>query len=170
MFVCLLAVVLRTADVAAPAPVQESARLVGMLGAPLMLLPGIRPRHRVACGHSPRLRALLRATRARPAYRSAGDLVNEPALFAAMNERRVSGIGFDMYRSEPHIDERWLSLPNATLLQHICSATKEVRTAMGMLAVERIESISMANRLPTPGVYGQFINKPSENPDVYAHI
>ena len=125
-----------------------------MLAAPLMLLPGIRPRHRVACVHSPRHRALLRATAARPAYRSAGDLVNEPALFAAMNERSDSGFGFDVYRSEPHIDERWLSLPNVTLLQHFCSATLEVRTAMGMLAVERIESISMENRLPTPGVHG----------------
>lgn len=38
MFACLLAVVLRAADVAAPAPVLESARLVGSLAVPLMLL------------------------------------------------------------------------------------------------------------------------------------
>lgn len=37
-FACLLAVVLRAADVAAPAPVLESARLVGSLAVPLMLL------------------------------------------------------------------------------------------------------------------------------------
>lgn len=38
MFACRLAVVLRAADVAAPAPVLESARLVGSLAVPLMLL------------------------------------------------------------------------------------------------------------------------------------
>lgn len=37
-FACLLAVVLRAADVAAPAPVLESARLVGSLAVPLLLL------------------------------------------------------------------------------------------------------------------------------------
>lgn len=57
-----------------------------------------------------------------------GDLVNEPALFAAVNEGRVRGIGFDVYRNEPHIYERWLGLPNATLLPHIDSATHEVHT------------------------------------------
>jgi|APCry1669188970_1035186.scaffolds.fasta_scaffold00161_6 malate permease and related proteins len=38
LFACLLVVALRTADVAAPAPLIESARLVGSLAVPLMLL------------------------------------------------------------------------------------------------------------------------------------
>jgi len=86
-----------------------------------------------------------------------GDLVNEPALFAAVNEGRVSSIGFDVYSNEPHIDERWLGLPNATLLPHIGSATQEVRTAMGMLALDGIESHfsgEPAANLLNPGVYG----------------
>ena len=69
-----------------------------------------------------------------------GDLVDEPAMFAAVQEGQVRGIGFDVYRNEPRIDERWLRLPNATLLPHIGSATDEVRTAMGMLALDGIES------------------------------
>lgn len=74
-----------------------------------------------------------------------------------MNEGRVSGIGFDVYRNEPHIDERWLGLRNATLLPHIGSATQEVRTAMGMLALDGIESHfdgEPAANLLNPGVYG----------------
>ena len=85
-----------------------------------------------------------------------GDLVNESALFAAVSEGRVSGIGFDVYRNEPHIDERWLGLPNATLLPHIGSATQEVRTAMGMLALDGIESHfngQPAANLLNPAVY-----------------
>ena len=69
-----------------------------------------------------------------------GDLVNEPALFAALNEDRVSGIGFDVYRNEPHIYEPWLDLPNTTLLPHISRATREARTAMGMLVLDGIKS------------------------------
>ncbi len=38
MCACLLVIVLRAADIAAPAPVLESARLVGSLAVPLMLL------------------------------------------------------------------------------------------------------------------------------------
>ena len=86
-----------------------------------------------------------------------GDLVNEPALFAAVSEGRVSGIGFDVYRNEPHLDERWLGLPNATLLPHIGSATQEVRTAMGMLALHGVESHfngEPAANLLNPAVYG----------------
>lgn len=63
----------------------------------------------------------------------------------------------DVYRNEPHIDERWLGLPNATLLPHIGSATQEVRTAMGMLALGGIESHfngEPAANLLNPGVYG----------------
>lgn len=69
-----------------------------------------------------------------------GDLVDEEALFAAVQEGRVGAIGFDVYRNEPNIDRQWLSLPHATLLPHIGSATHEVRTAMGMLALDGIES------------------------------
>lgn len=69
-----------------------------------------------------------------------GDLVDEQALFAAVQEGRVGAIGFDVYRNEPNIDSRWLSLPHATLLPHIGSATHEVRTAMGMLVLDGIES------------------------------
>ncbi len=69
-----------------------------------------------------------------------GDLVDETALFAAVQEGRLGAIGTDVYRGEPNIDARWLELSNATLLPHIGSATHEVRTAMGMLALDGIHS------------------------------
>lgn len=86
-----------------------------------------------------------------------GDLVDEAALFAAVHEGRVGAVGIDVYRNEPQIDARWLDLPNATLLPHIGSATHEVRTAMGMLALDGIQShfegVLSANLL-NPDVYG----------------
>lgn len=65
-----------------------------------------------------------------------GDLVDEDALFLAVEAGRIGGLGIDVYRNEPAIDPRWLALPRATLLPHIGSATEQVRTAMGMLLID----------------------------------
>lgn len=85
-----------------------------------------------------------------------GDLIDEAALFAAVQAGRVGAVGTDVYCGEPNIDARWLDLPNATLLPHIGSATHEVRTAMGMLALDGIHShfsgVTAANLL-NPQVY-----------------
>lgn len=86
-----------------------------------------------------------------------GDLVDEEALFAAVHSGHVHGIGMDVYRNEPRIDRRWLDLPHATLLPHVGSATQEVRTAMGMLALDGIESHFAgrpATNLLNPHAYG----------------
>lgn len=89
-----------------------------------------------------------------------GDLVDETALFAAVRDGRVGAVGIDVYRNEPNIDARWLDLPNATLLPHIGSATHEVRTAMGMLALDGIESYfegTPAANLLNPDAYGSAV-------------
>lgn len=69
-----------------------------------------------------------------------GDLVDEKALFMAVQQGHVGAVAMDVYRNEPNIDGQWLSLPHATLLPHIGSATHEVRTAMGMLVLDGLES------------------------------
>ncbi|MCM2297055.1 D-glycerate dehydrogenase [Rhodoferax sp.] len=69
-----------------------------------------------------------------------GDLMDEEALFTHMSLGRLSGIAMDVYRNEPNIDPRWLALPRTTLLPHIGSATREVRSAMGMLVVDGVAS------------------------------
>jgi glyoxylate reductase len=85
-----------------------------------------------------------------------GDLIDEAALFAAVQDGCVGAVGADVYCGEPNIDARWMELPNATLLPHIGSATHEVRTAMGMLALDGIRShfrgVPAANLL-NPEVY-----------------
>ena len=69
-----------------------------------------------------------------------GDLIDEEALFKAIAEGQIGGVASDVFRNEPKIDPRWLQLPNTTLLPHIGSATMEVRTAMGMLALDGVEA------------------------------
>lgn len=90
-----------------------------------------------------------------------GDLVDEGALFAAVQDGRVGAVGIDVYRNEPNIDARWLGLSNATLLPHVGSATHEVRTAMGMLALEGIQSHfegAPAANLLNPDAYGSLVD------------
>jgi lactate dehydrogenase-like 2-hydroxyacid dehydrogenase len=67
-----------------------------------------------------------------------GDVVDEPALIAALAERRIAGAGLDVYAEEPTVPAALLGLPNVTLLPHIGSATLETRTAMGMLAADNL--------------------------------
>lgn len=69
-----------------------------------------------------------------------GDLIDEEGLFAHAASGRLGGIATDVFRNEPRIDARWLTLPDATLLPHIGSATDEVRTAMGMLVLSGVAS------------------------------
>ncbi len=70
-----------------------------------------------------------------------GDLIEEEALFAAVHSGQLGAVANDVYRNEPRIDPRWLALPRTTLLPHIGSATQEVRTAMGCLAVDGLHSV-----------------------------
>lgn len=77
-----------------------------------------------------------------------GDLVDEDALIAALQDGRVAAAGLDVYRNEPRIDPRFLALPHATLLPHIGSATEEARVAMGFLALEALEQWLLEGRAP----------------------
>jgi lactate dehydrogenase-like 2-hydroxyacid dehydrogenase len=67
-----------------------------------------------------------------------GDVVDEPALVAALVEGHIAGAGLDVFAREPQVPAALLGLPNVTLLPHIGSATIETRTAMGMLAAENL--------------------------------
>jgi lactate dehydrogenase-like 2-hydroxyacid dehydrogenase len=78
-----------------------------------------------------------------------GDVVDEPALAAALAEGRLAGAGLDVYADEPAVPEALLRLENVTLLPHIGSATLEARTAMGMLAVDNLEAFFDGRPLPS---------------------
>lgn len=78
-----------------------------------------------------------------------GDIVDEPALIAALRERRIAGAGLDVFAEEPKVPAELVSLENVTLLPHIGSATLETRTAMGMLAVDNLEAFFAGRPLPS---------------------
>ena len=67
-----------------------------------------------------------------------GDVVEEAALIAALQDRRIAGAGLDVYEFEPIVPKALIAMENVTLLPHLGTAALEVREAMGMLAVENL--------------------------------
>lgn len=82
-----------------------------------------------------------------------GPVVDESALVGALQERRISGAGLDVYENEPEISAPLLEMGNVVLLPHIGSATRETRTAMAMLAVENVIDV-LSGRAPRSEVRG----------------
>lgn len=75
-----------------------------------------------------------------------GDVVDETALAHALQHGQIGGAGLDVYEHEPQIHPALMTMENVTLLPHLGTAALEVRTAMGMMAVENL--IAHAEGLP----------------------
>ena len=79
---------------------------------------------------------------------SRGELIDEDALIEALQSGRIAGAGHDVYRHEPAVDSRFLSIPNAVLLPHLGSATVEGREASGERVITNIRVWADGHRPP----------------------
>ncbi|WP_416884686.1 2-hydroxyacid dehydrogenase [Marivita sp.] len=77
-----------------------------------------------------------------------GDVVNEADLISALSQGRIAGAGLDVYEFEPKVPQALIDMENVTLLPHLGTAALEVRTAMGLMAVDN--AIAFANGQPLP--------------------
>jgi hydroxypyruvate reductase len=77
-----------------------------------------------------------------------GDVVKEDDLIAALSEKQIAGAGLDVYEFEPKVPQAFIDMENVTLLPHLGTAALEVRTAMGLMAVDN--AIAFANQDPLP--------------------
>ncbi|MBO9695024.1 MAG: D-glycerate dehydrogenase [Sphingopyxis sp.] len=68
-----------------------------------------------------------------------GDVVDQDALIDALETRRIGGAGLDVFAGEPHVPQRLRDAPNAVLLPHLGSATREAREAMGLRALANLD-------------------------------
>lgn len=79
-----------------------------------------------------------------------GEVVEEAALIAALQACDIAGAGLDVYEFEPEVPDALKAMENVTLLPHLGTATLEVRTSMGLMAVENAVAFAKGKPLPNP--------------------
>ena len=81
---------------------------------------------------------------------SRGTVVDEPALIAALAEKRIGAAALDVFWNEPDIDARLLGFANVIVQPHHASGTVEARKAMGKLVRDNLAAHFAGQPLPTP--------------------
>lgn len=79
-----------------------------------------------------------------------GSVIDEEALFYALNNNLIAGAALDVFHNEPNIDERFLTNPKVLLSPHNASATHETRYAMEALVAENLLNFAQGKPLRTP--------------------
>ncbi len=83
---------------------------------------------------------------------SRGTVVDEPALIAALEEKRIGAAALDVFWNEPNIDPRLLGFKTVIVQPHHASGTVEARKAMGKLVRDNLAAHFAGRPLPTPVV------------------
>lgn len=76
-----------------------------------------------------------------------GPVVDETALIAALQEKRIAGAGLDVYTGEPFVNPLFFELDNVHLTPHVGSNTLYVRNQMAEAASARILDV-LSGKLP----------------------
>jgi lactate dehydrogenase-like 2-hydroxyacid dehydrogenase len=67
-----------------------------------------------------------------------GSVVDEPALIAALKQRKIMAAGLDVYVKEPVVPEELIAMENVVLFPHLGSASVFTRQQMDQLIVDNI--------------------------------
>ena len=71
---------------------------------------------------------------------SRGPVVDEAALVAALENKKIAGAALDVYENEPFIHPG-LKRPNVVLAPHLASASLETRTKMAVMAANNVVAL-----------------------------
>jgi lactate dehydrogenase-like 2-hydroxyacid dehydrogenase len=77
-----------------------------------------------------------------------GDVVDEPALIAALQQGQIAGAGLDVFAREPIVPDALRALENVVILPHLGTAALEVREAMGQMALDNLIAWDQGRPLP----------------------
>ncbi|WP_171235614.1 D-glycerate dehydrogenase [Ruegeria sp. HKCCA6837] len=79
-----------------------------------------------------------------------GEVVDEAALISALQSGQIAGAGLDVYEFEPKVPQALCNMENVTLLPHLGTATEEVRSSMGHMALDNVVAHVAGRALPNP--------------------
>ena len=78
---------------------------------------------------------------------SRGPVIDEAALVATLENKKIAGAALDVFENEPYIHPG-LKRPNVVLTPHIASASIETRTKMAVMAANNIVALFEGQRPP----------------------
>jgi glyoxylate reductase len=78
---------------------------------------------------------------------SRGPVVDEAALVAALENKKIAGAALDVYENEPFIHPG-LKRPNVVLAPHLASASVETRSKMSTMAANNVIALFTGQRPP----------------------
>ncbi|MGB7849057.1 MAG: D-glycerate dehydrogenase [Candidatus Acidiferrum sp.] len=78
---------------------------------------------------------------------SRGPVVDEAALVAALENKKIAGAALDVFENEP-IVHPGLKRPNVVLTPHLASASLETRTKMAVMAANNVVALFKGQRPP----------------------
>ncbi len=79
-----------------------------------------------------------------------GSVVDEPALIAALREKRILTAGLDVFAGEPDVPAELIAMDHVALLPHVGSASHVTRDAMSALVVENVLAYAAGEGPVTP--------------------
>jgi glyoxylate reductase len=79
---------------------------------------------------------------------SRGPVIDEAALVAALEAKKIAGAALDVYECEPEIHPGLVHRDDVVLAPHIASASVETRTKMAVMAATNVTALFDGQRPP----------------------
>ena len=79
-----------------------------------------------------------------------GSVVDQPALVAALVEKRIGGAGLDVLEGEPQVPEALMGLDNVVLSPHTAGATFETWEDVTQEVLANLDAFFATGRVLTP--------------------
>ncbi len=90
-----------------------------------------------------------------------GELIDTPALVAALLEKRIAGVALDVFEREPLTDSPLFGMDRVLLTPHIAGSTAEAQEAVGIQIAEQVRAYLKL------GVVQNAVNSPSLTHEQY---
>jgi lactate dehydrogenase-like 2-hydroxyacid dehydrogenase len=79
-----------------------------------------------------------------------GEIVDEHALIAALQEKRIAGAGLDVYWREPDVPAALLDMEQVVLMPHVGSTTHEIREERSRKLLANLHAHFAGEPVPNP--------------------